>query len=126
MSNHPRIVSALAREMHAAATEANHTPAVAWPDLPQHTQIHYLAVARTLVNNGWCRDPRDIDWRAVDFVVTERHRMPLRRLEQIEVVRRLADKLSADQLGRLLGTTARNIERYKAEIRAEQQEFAAS
>lgn len=126
MSNHPKVVSDLAREMHAAATETGNAPVVAWADLPQNTQIHYLAVAHTLVNNGWSRDPRDIDWRAVHFVATERLRMPLRRREQVEVVRRLIDQLSSDQLARLLGVTPRHIERHKAEIRAEAQELAAS
>lgn len=68
----------------------------------------------------------DIDWQAVEWVAVERIRLPLNKVERVEVVRRLVGKLSAGELGELLGVTARAIERYKAEIRSEHQELAAS
>jgi DNA-directed RNA polymerase specialized sigma24 family protein len=59
-----------------------------------------------------------IDWRAVEWVVTERIRMPLKAPERREVVRRLVGKLTADELSQLLRVTKRTIERDKGSIRS--------
>ncbi|OIN79989.1 DUF7368 family protein [Mycobacterium malmoense] len=72
----------------------------------------------------------DVDWWAVNVVVTERIQglaRALNKAERIEVVRRLVGKLSAAELGELLGVTGRTIERDRVEIRNELgQELIAS
>lgn len=68
----------------------------------------------------------DIDWLAVDWVVTERIRLPLNKAERIEVVRRLVGRLSSAELGDLLGVEKRTIERDKAELRSAQRELVPS
>jgi len=64
-----------------------------------------------------------VDWRAVGWVVNERIRMPLNKAERLEVVRRLTDRMHANELGELLGVTGRQIERDKAELRAQGHEL---
>lgn len=64
----------------------------------------------------------DVDWWAVNVVVTERIQglaRALNKAERLEVVRRLVGKLSAAELGELLGVTGRTIERDKLELRQE-------
>ncbi|AXN43426.1 hypothetical protein MM1218R_01478 [Mycobacterium marinum] len=68
----------------------------------------------------------DVDWLAVEWVVTERIRLPINAAERREVVRRLAGKLTSAEIGELLGIAKRSVDRILTSIRNERRELIAS
>lgn len=64
---------------------------------------HDGADAETLADRARAAASPEIDWRAVEWVVRERIRMPLNRAERREVVLRLTGQLTDTEIGDLLG-----------------------
>ncbi|OBK09042.1 hypothetical protein A5746_00980 [Mycolicibacterium conceptionense] len=55
----------------------------------------------------------EIDWRAVDWVVKERVRMPLNRAERREVVLQLTGQLHDSEIGDLLGLSKDAVQKLR-------------
>ncbi|MDV7195895.1 hypothetical protein, partial [Mycolicibacterium fortuitum] len=66
---------------------------------------HDGADPETLADRARAAASPEIDWRAVEWVVRERIRMPLNRAERREVVLRLAGQLNDTEIGELLDMT---------------------
>lgn len=63
---------------------------------------HDGADPETLAERAEAAARPEIDWRAVNWVVTERLRMPLNRAERREVIMQLAGKANDTEIGNLL------------------------
>ncbi|OMB79231.1 hypothetical protein [Mycolicibacterium conceptionense] len=63
---------------------------------------HDGADPETLAERAEAAARPEIDWRAVNWVVTERLRMPLNRAERREVILQLAGKANDTEIGNLL------------------------
>lgn len=64
---------------------------------------HDGADSETLADRARAAASPEVDWRAVEWVVRERIRMPLNRAERREVVLRLTGQLNDSEIGDLLG-----------------------
>ncbi|TDH45787.1 hypothetical protein E2F47_27625 [Mycobacterium eburneum] len=77
---------------------------------------HDGADAETLAERARdAAEPR-VDWRAVEWVCTERIPLPLNQAERREVVRRLADRATPAQIGTLIGITADAVTQLKSRV----------
>lgn len=55
----------------------------------------------------------EVDWRAVEWVVKERVRMPLNRAERREVVLQLTGRLSDAEIGELIGLSRDAVQKLR-------------
>ncbi|QBP31738.1 hypothetical protein SEA_PIPER2020_59 [Mycobacterium phage Piper2020] len=74
---------------------------------------HDGADPETLADRARTAANPEIDWRAVNWVVRERVRMPLNRAEKREVALQLAGKATDAEIGDLIGMTKHAVEKLR-------------